>query len=66
MSFKCKCSDERFFEALKVLEKNDLVSMAEKEGQAEGRCHFCNQYYYVEKERLLDLAQPSLNGYRKK
>jgi len=56
VSFQCKCSDERFFEALKVLERNDLVSMAEKEGQAEGRCHFCNQFYYVGKERLLDLA----------
>ena len=57
ISFKCKCSDERFFEALKVLGKADLVSMAEQEGQAEGRCHFCNQFYYVGKDTLLDLAQ---------
>ncbi len=57
VSFKCKCSDERFFEALKVLGKEDLVSMAEQDGQAEGRCHFCNQFFHVGKERLLDLAR---------
>ncbi len=30
--------------------------MAEEDGKAEGRCHYCNEYYYVEKDRLLDLA----------
>jgi len=54
--FRCKCSEERFFEALKVIDKAELVEMAENEGQAEGRCHFCNSYYYVNKDRLLDLA----------
>jgi len=57
ISFKCKCSDERFFEALKVLNPADLISMAEEEGKAEGRCHFCNEHYYVNKERLLSLAR---------
>jgi molecular chaperone Hsp33 len=56
VSFFCKCSNERFVEALKVLGKQDLISMAEEDGKAEGRCHFCNQFYYVNKERLLDLA----------
>lgn len=56
LSFRCKCSDERFVEALKVFPKQDLISMAEEDGQAEGRCHFCNEFYYVGKERLLDLA----------
>jgi molecular chaperone Hsp33 len=57
ISFRCKCSSERFVEALKVLDKQDLISMAEEDGQAEGRCHFCNEFYYVNKERLLDLAK---------
>src|SRR5277367_1729963 len=57
VKFSCKCSDERFLEALKVLDKQDLIAMAEEDGQAEGRCHFCNEYYYVGKERLLDLAK---------
>jgi molecular chaperone Hsp33 len=57
LTFFCKCSSERFVEALKVLPKKDLIEMAEEEGQAEGRCHFCNEFYYVPKERLLDLAR---------
>ncbi len=57
VSFHCQCSNERFVEALKVLDKKDLLSMAEEDGQAEGRCHFCNEFYYVNKESLLDLAR---------
>lgn len=57
LAFACKCSNERFVEALKVLGREDLLSMAEQDGRAEGRCHFCNEYYYVGKDRLLDLAR---------
>jgi molecular chaperone Hsp33 len=57
LAFACKCSNDRFMEALKVLDKKDLISMAEEDGQAEGRCHFCNEFYYVNKEGLLDLAR---------
>jgi molecular chaperone Hsp33 len=57
LKFFCKCSEERFVEALKVLGKKDLLEMAEAEGQAEGRCHFCNAVYHVGKERLLDLVR---------
>ena len=57
LSFSCKCSSERFVEALKVFDKKDLLSMAEEDGQAEGRCHFCNEFYYVNKQGLLDLAR---------
>ncbi|MBZ0188793.1 MAG: Hsp33 family molecular chaperone HslO [Candidatus Obscuribacterales bacterium] len=57
VSFYCKCSKERFVEALKILSKKDLLSMAEEDGQAEGRCHFCNEYYLVGKDRLLDLTK---------
>lgn len=57
LSFLCKCSEDRFVEALKVLPPKELVSMAEEDGQAEGRCQFCNELYLVKKERLLDLAK---------
>lgn len=56
LKFFCKCSNERFVEALKVLPVSELTSMAEEDGQAEGRCHFCNAVYLVGKDRLLDLA----------
>lgn len=57
LSFHCKCSQERFVEALKVLSPTDLISMAEEDGQAEGRCQFCNELYLLKKEGLLDLAR---------
>lgn len=57
VSFSCKCSSERFVEALKVLDRADILSMAEQDGRAEGRCHFCNEHYYVGKDRLLDIAR---------
>ncbi len=59
LRFYCKCSNERFVEALKVLPKKELVSMAQEDGQAEGRCHFCNAVYLVGKDCLLNLAQGS-------
>lgn len=57
LQFKCNCSYERFVQALGVLNKQDLINMAEDPGLAEGRCHFCNAMYHVERENLLDLAQ---------
>ncbi len=57
LKFYCKCSDERFVEALRWMGSKELLSMAEEDGQAEGRCHFCNATYLVGKDRLLDLAR---------
>ena len=56
VSFACKCSPERFTEALKIFPRSEILSMAEEDGQAEGRCHYCNEYYHIGKDRLLDLA----------
>lgn len=59
LSFQCKCSKARFVEALKVLDKDSLLSMANEDGQAEGRCEFCNETYKVSKDLLLDLSNKS-------
>ena len=59
LAFTCKCSRERFVEALKVLPSSEIIAMAEEDGQAEGRCQFCNELYLVGKEGLLELAQSS-------
>jgi len=60
VSFACKCSEERFTEALKIFPKSEILSMAEEDGQAEGRCHYCNELYHIGKDRLLDLAGGAL------
>jgi molecular chaperone Hsp33 len=57
LSFMCRCTEERFVEALTILPKSDLIEMAEAEGQAEGRCHFCNAFYKVGRDRLMDLVR---------
>ncbi|MBX9695880.1 MAG: Hsp33 family molecular chaperone HslO, partial [Cyanobacteria bacterium] len=57
ISYSCKCSKERFQEALKILPEKELISMAEEDGKCEGRCHYCNEYYYVGRDWLLDLAR---------
>ena len=55
--FDCGCSKERFIQALKVLDKEDLMQMVNKGEQAEGRCHFCNAVYHVPNDGLLAIAQ---------
>jgi molecular chaperone Hsp33 len=57
VSFDCACSKERFIQALKVLDKEDLMQMVNKGEQAEGRCHFCNAVYHVPSDGLLAIAQ---------
>lgn len=57
LCFDCRCTQERFREALTLLDERELLEMAEDPGQAEGRCHFCNQFYYVNRDSLLDLAR---------
>jgi molecular chaperone Hsp33 len=62
LKFHCQCSVERFMEALKVLGKEDLEDMADQEGVAEGRCHFCSGTYHVGKQSLLDLSRSLASG----
>jgi molecular chaperone Hsp33 len=56
LKYQCHCSPERFLEALKVLGKQDLLALVAEEGQAQGRCYFCNATYSVGRDRLLELA----------
>lgn len=57
IAFDCPCSKERFIQALKVLDKRELLQMADKGEEAEGRCHFCNAVYHVPCDGLLAIAQ---------
>ncbi len=57
LAFDCACSKERFIQALKVLDKEELVQMASRGEEAEGRCHFCNAVYHVENDGLIAIAQ---------
>jgi molecular chaperone Hsp33 len=50
--FKCKCSRERFEQALITLGQKELRSLIEEDGKAELHCHFCNEKYLFEAEDL--------------
>lgn len=62
VDFFCRCSKERFMDALSMLNIEDLKDMA-GEGQ-EISCHYCNNTEHISKEeiaKLINEAQAKLN-----
>lgn len=56
-TFSCKCSKERLEKILVSMGREELKDMIEHDGQAELRCHFCNEYYNFSREELETLLQ---------
>ncbi|MBI3590163.1 MAG: Hsp33 family molecular chaperone HslO [Candidatus Melainabacteria bacterium] len=52
LCFHCGCSQNRFESAVASLGKNEIRKIIDTVGYAEGRCHFCNNVYMVQKEEL--------------
>lgn len=50
--FHCGCSLERFENAIRTLPKEEVQSIIDEIGFAEGKCHFCSSTYKIEKEEL--------------
>jgi molecular chaperone Hsp33 len=55
VSFQCKCSKDRFANAIISLGENEIQDMIDEEGQAEAKCHFCNETYVFSGEELEEL-----------
>jgi molecular chaperone Hsp33 len=55
VSFKCKCSKDRFGRAIISLGAEEIEDMIAKEGQAEAQCHFCNEKYVFDKAELTEM-----------
>lgn len=55
VQFKCPCSKERIAKALISLGRNEIQSIIELQGQAEGLCHFCNEKYHFSEDELKKL-----------
>jgi molecular chaperone Hsp33 len=53
--FHCPCSFERMLSALKMLGKDELQDMIEKDNGAEATCHFCNEVYHTSSDHLTQL-----------
>ncbi len=54
VSFTCRCSRERIADALISLGAEEIQEIIEEEGQAEAKCHFCNEVYHFD---VLELAK---------
>lgn len=60
----CDCTEERLFRALRLLPREDVDDILEKQEQIEARCQFCGQIYRmgpeeVEKRFLAAKGDPS-------
>lgn len=53
VDFFCRCTRERFIDALAMLSYNDLKEISD-DGQ-ELVCYFCNEHYYISKEEIEDI-----------
>jgi len=45
MSFRCSCSNERVVNMLRLLGREEVVSILEERGAVEVNCEFCNRHY---------------------
>ncbi|RPF54465.1 molecular chaperone Hsp33 [Abyssicoccus albus] len=52
IQFKCKCSKERFYNAIAGLGHDEIKAMIEEDNGAEAVCHFCNEKYQFTAQEL--------------
>ena len=52
VKFSCHCDEERVLNAIRLLGEAEIRDMIQVDGQAEVRCHFCNEQYIVPKDEL--------------
>ena len=56
-TYKCNCSRERFEDALKSLNREELESMANEMEKAETVCQFCNSVYTFTSDEIRSFLQ---------
>lgn len=59
VKYRCSCSKERVLNTLASLGREEIVHIIETEGQAEVKCHFCNEKYYFSGKELEELVEQS-------
>lgn len=57
VEFTCDCSWDRMEQALMTLGKSDLKQLVEDDGKIETVCHFCNEKYMFEGEKLKSILK---------
>lgn len=59
--YRCNCSRDRVTRALLTLPRDQLLTLAEEDGQAHIECHFCDKRYDFTRDQLVSLADQSRN-----
>ncbi|UJL46508.1 Hsp33 family molecular chaperone HslO [Virgibacillus sp. NKC19-16] len=57
VKFRCRCSRERFEQAMIGLGNKEIEAMIEEDHGAEVSCHFCNEVYHFTEEELQTLIK---------
>lgn len=57
VNYVCTCSKNKLRAALEGLSTRELEDIIEKDGKAEGICHFCNKKYVFDKQELEDILK---------
>lgn len=52
VGYRCDCSRDRTYRAIKSLGKEEIKAIIEEDGRAEVNCHFCSKSYLFSKEEL--------------
>jgi molecular chaperone Hsp33 len=53
-SHKCECSEERLFRSLRLLPREEVDDILEKEEQIEARCQFCGKEYRMSPQEVAE------------
>ncbi len=61
VQFRCECSRDRISNAILSLGNAEIQDMIDTDGQAEAKCHFCNESYYYSKEDLETLLKVGIS-----
>ena len=57
VGYKCDCSRERTYRAIKSLGKDEINAIIEEDGGAEVNCHFCSKAYLFAREDLENMIK---------
>lgn len=57
IEFRCDCSEERMEQALMTIGRDDLKQLIEEDGKIETVCHFCNEKYMFEGDKLKNILK---------
>jgi molecular chaperone Hsp33 len=53
-SLKCSCNSDRLLRSLRLLPKEEVLTIIKEQGKIEARCHFCGTTYEMGPDEMMD------------